>query len=564
MSNPALRAPSINLDEFERRLRATGSLGGAQEDPLAELSRLLGIEEPGAEHSDAEERSASPAAIAAPSLGSGEDTPLVAPSDAEGAYAEGALATAPAAPTTSLPPPAGKRPLAPQDIDAAGWRSRGAVWTIALLLVIGAAGAAGAWFYHIGVPGLETKLPPLIMAAEGPAKVQPPSQETVSSPNDVTSLLAKDQQAKGAPVNVVSNAEQPVDLAAQSKAQAGAEPQSNGPPANGPSIAAAPLVVVAQSSSSGTTPVGSSSAAASSNPPTATTAAAPPSANQVSAASPNDANAAAGAPVAAASSAAPEPPTPFPQPKRVKTVSVRPDGSLIASATPTDDSAPTASAQIPVEASKPSASPPTNAADAEQATPKLDLPAKPSAKSTARVPINKLDTTAATASGQSPEGPLQISPTVQRDSASKKNNAGTHVADAANPSPPTVLPQDSTAAQPPAKAPAPAAGQPKTAHLAAPASADAQTNAPAAEGGKSDYAVQLAAPGSEAEAQSASTRLKAKFAAELGGAEPVIRKADLQGRTVYRVRVVGLAKSDAVSLCEKLKASGGACFIARE
>jgi SPOR domain len=557
MSNPALRAPSINLDEFERRLRATGSLGGAQEDPLAELSRLLGIEEPGAEHLDSEERSVSPAPIAAPSVGSGEDasTLLVAPSEAEGADAEGALATPPGASTTSLPPPAGKRPLAPQDIDAAGWRSRGAVWTIALLLVIGAAGAAGAWVYHIGVPGLEAKLPPLIMAAEGPAKVQPPSQETVSSPNDVTSLLAKDQQAKGASVNVVSNAEQPVDLAVQSKAQASAEPQSNGPPANGPSIAAAPLVVVAQSSSSGAA-AGSSSAATSNNSATPTAAATPPSANQVSPGATSDAS---GAPAVAA----PEPPTPFPQPKRVKTVSVRPDGSLIASATPTDDSAPAANAQPPVETPKPSASLPTNAADAEQATPKLDLPAKPSAKSTARVPINKLDTTAATASGQSPEGPLQISPTVPRESASKKNNGGTHVADAANPSPPTVLPQDATSAQPPAKAPAPAAGQPRIAHLAAPASADAQTNAPA-EGGKSDYAVQLAAPGSEAEAQSASTRLKAKFAAELGAAEPVIRKADLQGRTVYRVRVVGLAKSDAVSLCEKVKAGGGACFIARE
>ena len=566
MSNSALRAPSINLDEFERRLRATGSLGGAQEDPLAELSRLLGIEEPGEEHSHSEERSASPAPIAAPAVGSGEDdsTPLIVPEEPEDALAEGSHAAAPGELTAASPPPAGKRPLAPQDIEAAGRRSRGAVWTIALLLVIGAAGAAGAWVYHIGVPGLEARLPPLIMAAEGPTKVQPPSQETVSSPNDVTSLLAKDQQAKGAPVNVVSNAEQPVDLAAQSKAQASAESQSNAPPANGPSIAAAPLVVVAQPSSSGTTPAASSSGSASNNSLSSAAAALPSvgsaPANQASMAAPIDANGAAAPP------AAPEPPTPFPQPKRVKTVSVRPDGSLIASAPPTEDAAPAASAQPPVEAPKPNVRPPTNAADAEQATPKLDLPAKPSAKSTARVPINKLDTTAATASSQSPEGPLQISPTVQRESASKKNTAGTHVADAANPSPPTVLPQDSTPAQPSAKAPAPAIGQPRTAHLAAPASgADAQANAPAApEGGKSDYAVQLAAPGSEAEAQSASARLKAKFAAELGGADPVIRKAELQGRTVYRVRVVGMAKSDAVSLCEKLKAGGGACFIARE
>src|SRR5271169_656699 len=155
MSNSALRAPSINLDEFERRLRATGSLGGAQEDPLAELSRLLGIEEPGEEHSHSEERSASPAPIAAPPVLSGEDssTHAIAPSEPEDALAEGPHAAGPDEPTAASPPSSGKRPLAPQDIEGAGGRSRGAVWAIALLLVIGAAGAAGAWVYHIGVPG---------------------------------------------------------------------------------------------------------------------------------------------------------------------------------------------------------------------------------------------------------------------------------------------------------------------------------------------------------------------------------------------------------------------------
>jgi len=55
MSDTALRAPSINLDEFERRLRATGSLGGVQEDPLAELARLLGMDEPSLERKEKKE-----------------------------------------------------------------------------------------------------------------------------------------------------------------------------------------------------------------------------------------------------------------------------------------------------------------------------------------------------------------------------------------------------------------------------------------------------------------------------------------------------------------------------
>jgi hypothetical protein len=42
----ALRAtPSVNIEEFERRLRATGSLGAVHDDPLAELARLLSADD---------------------------------------------------------------------------------------------------------------------------------------------------------------------------------------------------------------------------------------------------------------------------------------------------------------------------------------------------------------------------------------------------------------------------------------------------------------------------------------------------------------------------------------
>src|ERR1700722_4052787 len=45
MSGSALKSPSpINLDEFERRLRAAGSNTNAAEDPLDELARLVGLD----------------------------------------------------------------------------------------------------------------------------------------------------------------------------------------------------------------------------------------------------------------------------------------------------------------------------------------------------------------------------------------------------------------------------------------------------------------------------------------------------------------------------------------
>jgi hypothetical protein len=83
--------------------------------------------------------------------------------------------------------------------------------------------------------------------------------------------------------------------------------------------------------------------------------------------------------------------------------------------------------------------------------------------------------------------------------------------------------------------------------------------------GAGAYTVQLAAPASEKEAQSASTRLQAKYSAELGGLQPSIHAADLNGKSIYRVRVGSLSRADAVTLCMKLKASGGdaACFVAK-
>ena len=48
--------------------------------------------------------------------------------------------------------------------------------------------------------------------------------------------------------------------------------------------------------------------------------------------------------------------------------------------------------------------------------------------------------------------------------------------------------------------------------------------------------------------------------------QPSIHQADSNGKSIYRVRVSGLSKAEAVSLCQKLKASGGeaACFVAKD
>jgi len=78
------------------------------------------------------------------------------------------------------------------------------------------------------------------------------------------------------------------------------------------------------------------------------------------------------------------------------------------------------------------------------------------------------------------------------------------------------------------------------------------------------FAVQLAAPGSEQEARALQLRLMQKYGAELGGFQPSIRKAEVGGREVYRVRFTGAAsREQAEALCQKVHSEGGSCFVAK-
>ncbi len=77
------------------------------------------------------------------------------------------------------------------------------------------------------------------------------------------------------------------------------------------------------------------------------------------------------------------------------------------------------------------------------------------------------------------------------------------------------------------------------------------------------FAVQLAAEGSEDAARAKFNRMRSQYGSVLGSASPSIRSAEVNGRSVYRVRVGDMSREEAVSLCERLKASGGTCFVAR-
>ena len=78
---------------------------------------------------------------------------------------------------------------------------------------------------------------------------------------------------------------------------------------------------------------------------------------------------------------------------------------------------------------------------------------------------------------------------------------------------------------------------------------------------KGDWAIQFAAPKSEAEARVVAARLNAKYAPALNGATIGVHKTQVNGETTYALRVAGLSKADATALCVRVK--GRNCSIAK-
>ena len=195
------------------------------------------------------------------------------------------------------------------------------------------------------------------------------------------------------------------------------------------------------------------------------------------------------------------PVAPSTEPRKIHTVAIHPDQS----------GAPDA----PLPAAAPAPAPTSRAVAAP----------KPAAAPTPRVPMPA-------ASGNAP---LSIVPTQ---------------GDAAAPAPArtrTALAQPTAPTTAPTMAPSPAAGN-------AP---------PAAAGG--GYAVQLSSQRSEAEAQTAFRSLAAKYPTQLGGHQPIIRQADLGAKGIYYRALVGpfASMEQAAGLCSSLKAAGGACIVQR-
>lgn len=509
-------APDVNIEELERQLRLGDTPDMAADDPLAELTRLIESFDSPQPPTSAVVDLAARRAVGVQPRPAGN--PPAAPVD----DLRGTLA----AESEAEPEPESFDELtvdgefAPDEFaddaaEHAGPAPRRWLLRSAAVIAIGVAGFGYYFYNHGGLPG-SAKAPPTILAVTTPAKVQPPTQQSVVATDDSAAVLRPNPAAVSPAPKIVGSVEQPVDV----KAELAVEPQPPTPSANADGLKVtqgAGGAVIAQAIADPPPPPAKTAAQAvvQAAPAPAPTALAPSSAPVATA-----------APDAIAALANPPAPS-FPAPTKQHSVVIRPDGSLVSDAMP---AAPVAAPSTATLAAPAPAAPAINAAQPAErsSTPKLDVANRGVEKSIARVVTPKPVAPAPVATG----APLQLVPAAQ----------------AKPPALPTKLAK-----------PAPVDATPS-----APATDTTPPNASApADGAKGAWSVQLAAPRSQAEADATVAKLQGQYADALGGNALSVHKAQVNGETIYRVRAAGLDKTGANALCAKVHSAGGACFLAR-
>jgi hypothetical protein len=582
----------VDLDDLERQLRevAVSSAPKKNEDPLSELARIVGREKPlrsivggRAEAAQAVPQPAvandtaptQPRFVQAEAAGPAEpwadetedaveddepqfaqDEDELATEDASVAYSEEwedqpAEEDAVYAEENTISRYDAVEPVPGIEGEAAVEKRRGLVsprmlaFTIPVALALVGVGAAVAMR---GSPVLGQRGDaPVIKADESPVKVQPAKVADRDQTPSQTALDAADPLSKPSQV-VLARPEQPVDVVAAVK---GAQPRGGAAPVQPPPSSG--IVIVAGPGAS----AGSGSAA------------------PASPAAPAMAPAALPMPTAAANVPLPDPPQPsaqgsvFGTPRRVSTVSVKPDGTIVSGAKPRIDSMPQpkrlasadpTAAPAPdssVVATPPSApaAPAPAAAAPSPAAPAAAAPSAAPATPAARKPADNVrarPTPAVSANGDADAKPARpaAKPPKPKLADLTPASATTHNADAGadRSAPLSITPQGRHGRQ--------VASAAETTPRAA--ATEAPTNAAR---GESGFSVQLASSPSESDARATLSRLQRQFPSLGGGS---VRRADLGAKGIYyRVRVGPLTRDAADKICTQLKAGGAECILTR-
>ena len=495
MRVPAFRrATDINLDDLERRLRREGADQASLDDPLSEIARLVDSS-----------RNSPPSP-----LRSGTSAPGDAGTGEEvtEAFEVGTLSPSDEAhdrPTEATAADC-EVPQADDAGDLQAWdrgmaeeatrgRSRRRNLIAAALAFAGVAMIGAVFALEKGVPR-PAEQRTSVAATNRPTEAKPPNDGTVAVLGDPGASLQKDS-VESTKVTVAK--EQPTSSSAQ------------------PALTVAPPPV-------GATPDVDLIS------PAAEALSAPPVPAKV------DTSAVQAAPPLAQS----------PAPKPLRSVSVRPDGTPIATPVSIQSSS---SADLP---KPPAKSAPEATSDAVGTARPListaDAPTK-RLKSRARGAVAKAGVTGSAAPAIAPSEPISPGTPAKPDKEAGAPISAQAVAEA-----------DAAPASPAEDA---KQSFDRVLHTFGGLFGSSTQPVPKAAAAPAGWGVQLAAPKSEAEAKRDLTRLNAKYASTLKGSTIGVHKAMVKGETVYRLRVVDLSQADAVALCARLKGEGGNCFVAR-
>ncbi|MGL4494944.1 MAG: SPOR domain-containing protein, partial [Beijerinckiaceae bacterium] len=352
---------------------------------------------------------------------------------------------------------------------------RKSVMLAAAVAGVAALGVGGALSFRGGGGVQANGQAPIIRAAEGPTKIAPANPGGADIPDQNRQILERTQgKPPAAAAKVVASEEPPLDL----KEAVRRETAANGNAAT--AVAGAPRVVLSS-------------------------------------------------PIAAPTTTGTTSPANAVEPRKVKTVVIRPETPAPAAAAPVaavpapvqSAPAPVAAAPAPKPVENAVATPPATATPAatQAAKPKPKPPVTAEARRTEparRTPTPAQEEPEATGTAN-PNAPISIVPT----GAPKRNQRLSQVASAQS---------------------------------------AAVSDAQPATRSSGSFVVQLASEGTDAEARSAANRFKGRFS-ELGSFGTSIQQREVNGQMRYRVRFGSMSREEANSLCSSLKGKGQACII---
>jgi hypothetical protein len=559
MSDTGQNRFEIDLDEIERQLRRSADLTPASSpppsDPLAELARIVGQDDPFLNILGDTKRTDGARERQEPTFGA-EAEP--APKPIPQSQADAVLTTEDRSVLGAAPlrrevedAPDGKDTLDPVQrsfgrdavaLDDGDFmpmpppRSRRRVGAVMALLALTAVGVAGAYTWRkMGTEFVASGPPPLIKADNAPLKVAPENPGGMDIPDQNKQIYG--QSTDTGRSRVLDRQEQPIDVREAARQMPAPEMPATPPgPVQPPqqSVASAPTAVPAV--------------------PSAPAVTAPLPAGNGTVAAPAPRNAALNA---------------LGEPRRVRTVAVRPDGSAIGAPGGLMVSDPNAalfpSSQVPPPVSVATIAIPANGAaspTAPAAAPPVSAPATPSADGTTpttATPVRVLPPSRPRSGAAAAEPEQNVAAAPEQGSRSLFGQSDAIPTDGSET--PAAVPAEATARTVSVRPPSRPSnlGQRVAATDAVADLPEQQTGATSATG--RTYAVQLAVRPSEDAARTAYDQLADKYATELGGKPATVTQAQVSGRSVYRVRVTPLSRDDANTLCTRLKASGGQCFV---